>query len=94
MSIEQILNVIIDNVIDNVINETEIKKLLIKKDFNEMWINRYRNTIEKLKNENEKINSQIYKICNHNWDKDYDDLYSKHKRCTKCNLGNFPYIYK
>ena len=26
--------------------------------------------------------------------KDYDDLYSRHKVCTKCKLANLPYVYK
>ena len=47
-----------------------------------------------LKKENFELEKDIYRNCNHNWDKDPDDIYSRYKVCTKCKLANFPHIYK
>ena len=46
-------------------------------------INRRIKTIEKI----------IYNTCNHNWEKDWDDPYSRYKVCSKCKLANMPYVY-
>lgn len=53
----------------------------------------YEREIKRLKrciHENEK---KIYKTCEHIWEKDYDDYYSRYKICHKCKLANMPYVY-
>ena len=49
--------------------------------------------INALKKENKNLEKNIYKTCEHNWERDWDDLYSRYKVCTKCKLANMPYVY-
>jgi len=90
MEVNALLNEIIDEVVEE--TETEIVNEL-KSDFhyNNEWIFQYERNIKKLKKKNKLLEKQIYKACNHNWVRDYDDLYSRYKICTKCKLSNIPY---
>ena len=85
---------IISDIINNVINTIIVKELLNEKNYNNMWIFKYEKMIKELKNKNKNLEKEIYKTCNHNWEKDWDDLYSRYKVCKKCKLANFPYGYK
>tara|TARA_Y100001970_G_scaffold229127_1_gene284134 strand:- start:3900 stop:4166 length:267 start_codon:yes stop_codon:yes gene_type:complete len=85
---------VVHDIIENIIIDIEVKEMLNEIKFNYLWINKYDREITKLKEQNKKIETKIYKTCNHNWERDWDDLYSRHKVCTKCKLGNFPYVYK
>ena len=85
---------IISDIINNVINTIIVKELLNEKNYNNMWIFKYEKMIKELKNKNKNLEKEIYKTCNHNWEKDWDDLYSRYKICKKCKLANFPYGYK
>ena len=49
--------------------------------------------IKKIEIENKNLEKKIYKTCEHKWEKDWDDCYSRHKVCTKCKLANLPYVY-
>lgn len=88
------MNQIVSDIIDNVINTIKVKELRCQICDNNNLIYDYEKTIKQLKNENNKIEKIIYKTCKHNWDRDYDDLYSRYKVCTKCKLVNYPYVYK
>ena len=88
------MNQIVSDIIDNVINTIKVKELRCKIRDNNNLMYDYEKTIKQLKNENNKIEKIIYKTCKHNWDRDYDDLYSRYKVCTKCKLVNYPYVYK
>ena len=88
------INSIINEIIDEVENTVRVNKLKSELYYNNEWIFQYERYIKKLKKENKLIEKQIYKTCNHNWVRDYDDLYSRYKVCTKCKLANLPYVYK
>ena len=63
----------------------------IKTNTQKMWD--LEKKINSLKKENKNLEKIIYKTCDHNWEKDWDDLYSRYKVCTKCKLANMPYVY-
>jgi hypothetical protein len=64
---------------------------LIKTNTQKIWdLERKMNALKK---ENKNLEKIIYKTCEHNWERDWDDLYSRHKVCTKCKLANIPYVY-
>ena len=63
----------------------------IKTNTQKMWD--LERKINALKKENKNLEKIIYKTCDHNWEKDWDDLYSRYKVCTKCKLANMPYVY-
>ena len=63
----------------------------IKSNTREIWD--LERKINALKKENKNFEKIIYKTCDHNWERDWDDLYSRHKVCTKCKLANMPYVY-
>jgi len=88
------MNQIVSDIIDNIINTIKVKELRCKIRDNNNLIYDYEKTIKQLKNENNQIEKIIYKTCNHNWERDLDDLYSRYKVCTKCKLVNYPYVYK
>ena len=90
MSVKQIVN----DIIENIIIDIEVKDMLNEIKFNNLWINKYERAVLSLKKQNKEIEKEIYKTCNHNWEKDWDDLYSRYKICKKCKLANFPYGYK
>lgn len=87
------MNQIISDIIDNVINTIKVKELRCQICDNNNLMYDYEKTIKQLKNKNKQIEKIIYKTCNHNWERDWDDLYSRYKVCTKCKLVNFPYTY-
>jgi hypothetical protein len=88
------MNQIVSDIIDNVINTIKVKELRCQICDNNNLTYDYEKMIKQLKNENNQIEKLIYKTCKHNWDRDYDDLYSRYKVCTKCKLVNYPYVYK
>ena len=85
---------IISDIIDNVMNTIKVNELRSQICDNNNLMYDYEKMIKQLKNKNKQIEKIIYKTCNHNWEKDWDDLYSRYKICKKCKLANFPYVYK
>ena len=53
----------------------------------------YEREIKRLKRCIHKNEKKIYQTCEHVWEKDYDDYYSRYKICHKCKLSNMPYVY-
>lgn len=90
---EQIISDTLDDILDDIIRKIRVKELRCKIRDNHNFMYNCEKMIKQLKNENKEIEKIIYKTCNHNWERDWDDLYSRYKVCTKCKLVNFPYTY-
>ena len=84
---------IINNILDNVQNHIHIKQLKDTISKNYTTINIYSNKINDLHNNIKHIEKKIFKCCKHKWVKDYNDLWSKYKVCSKCGLANMPHVY-
>ena len=91
--LNKVLNKVLNNIIEKIINTHETEKLLY-------LVRNYRNNIfsyeKKIKLESKKIKKlekEIYKTCNHNRERDWDDPYSRYKVCSKCKLANMHYVY-
>ena len=84
---------ILNDVIDEVIVETEVTNKIIKRDKNQSKIWKYEKEISRLKNENRTLEKQISNECNHIWVRELErGMYEKSwKQCTKCNLYNMYY---
>ena len=86
----------IEKIEDNINNnELEVKKLLYSNEQLKKQINEYLNMVEankKLIKNNEK---QIWKKCNHKWERDYEVAFDDRIKyyCSKCNLWRNEYMY-
>ncbi len=72
---------------------SSLDELLKQRKINEESIINYHKVIKNIKNDNRKIEKQLWKICKHVWGpKDcYDDICNR--QCKICGLYNNHYFY-
>tara|TARA_Y100001935_G_C17123186_1_gene416785 strand:- start:72 stop:356 length:285 start_codon:yes stop_codon:yes gene_type:complete len=89
---------IVEQILDIVINEVIClqKTKNIRKSVRNCWeeIYTYEKMIKDRKNKIKELESTLYKTCNHHWERDWEDNYSRYKICNKCKLANMPYVYR
>ena len=88
-----ILNEVLNNIINEIVNTNETEKLIYLVQCCRTNIFAYERKIKLETKKIKKMEKEIYKTCNHNWEKDWDDPYSRYKVCSKCKLVNIPYVY-
>tara|TARA_Y100001970_G_C13993758_1_gene729595 strand:- start:201 stop:473 length:273 start_codon:yes stop_codon:yes gene_type:complete len=82
------------SILNSVISKVEVRYYIEQNKRINNLIFEYEDEIKYLKKHMRKNESKIYKTCEHVWEKDYDDYYSRYKICHKCKLSNMPYVYK
>lgn len=81
-------------ILNSIISKIEVKHYKHQnKNINSLIFN-YEKKIKNLKKELCKNENKIFRTCEHVWEKDYDDYYSRYKICNICNLSNMPCVYK
>tara|TARA_B100000242_G_C42629128_1_gene296225 strand:- start:206 stop:514 length:309 start_codon:yes stop_codon:yes gene_type:complete len=90
---KKILNEVLTKMIDEIINTKKTEELLRNLNIHRNNIYAYEREITREKQKLKDIEKTIYKTCKHNWVRDWDDLYSRYKVCSKCKLANMPYVY-
>lgn len=74
-------------------NTLWVEKMLEKKKEIQKKIRNFEKQITKLTKDNKALENEIYKNCNHNWERDWEDRCCKYKVCTICKLANMPNVY-
>ena len=90
---KKILNEVLTKMVDEIINTKKTEELLHNLQIHRNNIYAYEREIMREKKKLKDIEKTIYKTCNHNWERDWDDLFSRYKVCSKCKLANMPYVY-
>ena len=88
-----ILNDVLNDLIKEIINRHETEKIITLVRYYRNNIFRYERKIKKDSKKIKELEKRMYKTCNHNWEKDWDDPYSRYKVCSKCKLANMHYVY-
>jgi len=80
--------------LDEFMQTNELADLLKQRKINYSSIVNYQSVIKKIKDDNRKIEKQLWETCKHEWgSKDtYDDLCNR--QCKICGLYNNHYFYK
>lgn len=89
----KILSEVLSNMMDEIINTKKTEELLSNLRIHKNNVYAYERKIRNEKQKIKTIEKIIYNTCNHNWEKDWDDPYSRYKVCSKCKLANMPYVY-
>ena len=82
------------SILNSLISKVEVRHYIEENKNIHTIIFEYEDEIKYLKNHIRKNESKIYKTCEHVWERDYDDYYSRYKICHKCKLSNMPNVYK
>ena len=79
--------------LDEFMQTNELAELLKQRKINESSILNYQRVIKQIKEDNRKIEKQLWKTCKHEWSlKDsYDDICNR--QCKVCGLYNNHYFY-
>lgn len=88
-----ILNDVLNTIIEEIINTRDTEKSIYLARCCKNNIFYYERKIKKEYSMIKKLEGEIYKTCNHDWEKDLNDQYSRYKVCSKCKLANMHYVY-
>ena len=73
------------------LSEFDIVKRLIRKNRN--IINDAGRLVAAKQREIRRLEVKLFKICDHNWVKDWEDRCSRCSVCSVCGLPNLPHVY-